>query len=78
LTVFPNPSRGEVFINLPDIELKNAELKIMDLDGKTIIVTQIGKGERNISVNMPKFKSGIFLIQVVGDNFFQSTRLLIE
>ncbi len=60
--VFPNPSRGQVTIDLkkPDV----ADLRLFGADGRLLLSKSVGDGER---IDLDRFGKGFFNLQLVFD-----------
>lgn len=72
LKVFPNPAKG--FVNVEVAETSN--LKILDITGKLFVEKTVEAGKHSIKLNM---KSGIYMLQVAGQNkSVSTTKLIVE
>ena len=57
ISIFPNPTNDRVTIQLTE-EVKNFNLKVMDLTGKTVLKTSI---KESTEISMSKFNSGTYM-----------------
>ena len=73
IAIYPNPSDGLMQVTLPE-DVKS--LSIIDLSGKVLLRL---KGVPNqLELNLKHLNSGIYLIKVVGRNFIESRRIIID
>ena len=78
VSVFPNPSYGEFFIDLENDNRKNAEILLFDLSGKLILRQQLNGNNENIKIDVPGLE-GTFLLQVNnGDKQYFSKIILLD
>ena len=64
--VYPNPTSGEVTIQLPrNFSGENLQIKLTDLLGKTVFTQEFNITNQQIELQLPdQLKSGIYLIQL--------------
>ena len=72
--VYPNPTNGYVRTRIKDLDLINAELKIFDVFGKEVFKFEIINLISEIHFGLP---SGMYFLQVRGDNFCQMQKMEI-
>jgi hypothetical protein len=76
LNVWPNPSRGEISLEVPqDIE-NDYEIQVVDLLGQVVYLERaqqrsLWRGNLNLS-------SGVYVVKLVGDNKLYAVPLIIE
>lgn len=64
LSMFPNPTNGQLTIDLSNINLSNfISLNIINVNGKTVMSEQKAYSDK-VSVDVFSLKSGIYIIQV--------------
>jgi len=75
--LFPNPSSGEIAIEVTNIDLDNSEVKILDLIGKEVYASNLSYGlETNIDLSNQK--EGIYIVQLLKNGkLIQSEKLVI-
>ncbi len=79
LSVYPNPTRGNVTVSLNIPSSENGNVKIFDMTGKLVFETQksFSAGENKFSIN-EKLSSGIYQLNVLaGRNTFQKKLQII-
>ncbi len=79
LTAFPNPAEGTVNIKIP-IALKNAELSVVNLTGKTIKSKKIEKtnADEIIRMDLNTIPAGLYLIKITTASQTLTTRFIIK
>ncbi len=67
LTAYPNPTNGNITIELRDLSNNNSELKVMDAFGKLIYETTISENNKflnSLSVDLSTYKPGLYFVTV--------------
>ena len=80
LTVFPNPSNGEMTLTLNAPETTSATLRIMDASGR-VVLNQILTGFNDnfqMNLNLGDQTPGIYFLQVLTDGEVFARRLIVE
>lgn len=79
MAIYPNPSRGQLKLSLSDLQDRDLQLSIVDLTGKNVFEMDLhSEGpsldqELNLDLN-----SGIYLVQLRGENTQIQDKLIIE
>lgn len=72
MNVFPNPAKDIVNVELAEL----SQVRILDITGKILVEKTVKAGRNSIPLNL---KSGIYLLQVAGQNkSVSTTKLLVE
>ena len=67
VTVFPNPSNGEVNIQFENIAKEQLTVHVFDLSGKLIIDEDLGAYNSNIyTMDLSRYENGIYFVRVIG------------
>jgi hypothetical protein len=77
ISVFPNPTKGMVNVHWSE-DVKDGMIVVSDMTGKTVIarlLNNISAGQV-ITLNLENNANGIYLVQVKGNNF-QTTRKIV-
>ena len=66
---YPNPTSGELNIELSTEKASNGKISIIDMQGKEIISRPIGfnQGVSNFKLDMSEMKAGLYLVKVTDD-----------
>jgi hypothetical protein len=75
LSVFPNPAKGRVQVNVPNASGK-LFYTIVQLNGKTVLTGNFIGATHTIDVS--QLASGSYLIQVTGNEFTKTEKLIIQ
>ncbi len=75
--VYPNPSRGKFYVNLPEfLEEQTIEFSLFSLDGKLLLRKTITTQQN--SINATKIDHGIYIAKFQSGAFTLSQRLIIN
>lgn len=79
ISMYPNPSAGEVFFDFPELNEGILSIKLMDINGKEIysyISESKSNGER---VDLSSIKKGFYLVQInIDGEFLEMQKLLLK
>lgn len=80
LTVYPNPSTGEVFVKVNSISSENVELIVTNSMGQTVLIQNhfIPAGESAIQINMSEFSNGLYFIRLENKNTSGNSKVLLN
>jgi hypothetical protein len=75
INVFPNPTSGELNIELTMEQEAIITLKIMDISGRIVKQVQSNTfiGENTVNVNLTELNAGLYIIQVINNNQLMHT-----
>lgn len=76
--VYPNPVKGDLYINLPVKSLSLYEIGLYDMFGKLLYRTQSSESELQISIDKLNLTSGVYVLQANDNNFNFSKKVLVE
>ncbi len=71
LSLYPNPTNGNVTVSFKGIEGENAKMTIMDLSGRTVQSENLGKlttSEVNFNFETAGLGSGVYLVNISSDS----------
>jgi hypothetical protein len=75
--VYPNPSKGELFICLNEIPQTSFELAILDLSGNTLERKEYSQ-RKELKLNMEFLRPGIYILQVKSGSTIEHQRIIIQ
>jgi len=78
LTIYPNPSNGEFTIEKPIDLNETVHIKILDVTSRLILETTIDKESQNKRIDISKYDSGIYYIQLIINDQVSVKRILKE
>jgi hypothetical protein len=75
-SIYPNPSNGNININSV-VDAGDATISIVDLNGRTVF-TQNVELHNSVNINAESLKTGVYIIQINGDNYSHKAKLIIK
>ena len=63
-TVYPNPSNGEILLELGDYVSKELHLELIDMYGRTVFVKELDFATEKERINLNSFTNGIYFLKV--------------
>ena len=80
INIYPNPSQNSFSINISsNLVGKVSDLKIIDITGKIIIKKDnIDLSNRNITINEPNLKSGVYFIVINANGKIYRNKIVIS
>ena len=80
ISIFPNPSNGELSIQLSQNVLQNGNLEIIDISGKKIFQRRITNSEMSemINLNFLKLSPGIYFVVFKAENQIAHGKIVIQ
>jgi len=79
-TVYPNPVKDQLFIQLPDYKKPTLTATVMDMTGKVILKEKLNaKGNGQFNLNFAGQKvSGNYILNVSGDNLNSNFKIIVQ
>ncbi len=78
--IYPNPSKGQIFIKLNGLDMADSVIHIYDVNGSKVITSSLGKttNEKKIELSLNNLTKGIYFVEIEGKEFKQMQKLLIN
>jgi hypothetical protein len=76
VSMYPNPTKGEVTLDFKKLVLEEVELKVMDISGRQILIKNYKSGLSKIEFDLSEYGSGIYIV-ILQIKSWQSSRKLI-
>ena len=73
LNVFPNPSAGVYFVNIPKEE--NVLIVVLDLNSKVILRKKVSNNVTS-RIDLSKYEDGVYFIQVFCENEIYTNKVI--
>ncbi len=64
IKIYPNPTKGNLVVEIPDLEAEAIRLLIFNLQGKQLVNKNVSPNTRT-QLNMNSFLSGMYIMKVV-------------
>jgi hypothetical protein len=80
LSLYPNPTNGEVFISFKGYDGEFATINVMDINGRVVKAQNLGKlstGDVNYSFETSDLASGVYIVNVTSDSGLRRVSKLI-
>lgn len=77
ISLYPNPSKGIVTIDLHELPLKNIQLSVSEISGRSVYVSKLNS-DNKIYLDMTSFNRGIYFITITGLDIFEVKKIIIE
>lgn len=79
LTIFPNPSSGEIRISVSTKHSSEKNYEIFDLSGKVMLSGEILSSTNNqdAKINIRSLRAGTYIIMVISDNLVQTGKMVV-
>ena len=77
MSVFPNPSSGEITIDSPILESGNTQIKVFSIDGKAMLEKTEIKRATTTTMNLSHFPNGIYVIQLMNQDHFAQEKVVM-
>ncbi len=80
ISIMPNPAIDYVNINFTITQAENLNLKIYDISGKLIKQSILNGilGENNNTLDVSDFSSGLYFLQLEGNNYLQQATFIVD
>jgi extracellular elastinolytic metalloproteinase len=75
-SIYPNPSNGNINIS-SIVDAGDVTISIVDLNGRTVF-TQNVELHNSVNINAESLKTGIYIVQINGDNYSHTAKLIIK
>ncbi len=78
VTLFPNPTTGQLHLNWDD-QLSNVlSVKLSNIDGRVLGEWEVGDAASALSLDIAEFGKGLYLIQVLTEDAFVSKKVVVN
>jgi extracellular elastinolytic metalloproteinase len=74
--IYPNPSKGIVNIQ-SRLDLGSADISVFDINGRKVFNQNV-EIQNVVSINTENLSTGIYILQINGENYSHTTKLIIE
>ncbi|PHR49967.1 MAG: hypothetical protein COA32_02200 [Fluviicola sp.] len=74
LIVYPNPSSSEISVKNIPLTANVKEIKIFDPSGRIVKEINVENDSNNININIEELSNGFYYLQLLGDDYKNSTK----
>lgn len=81
LKVFPNPSLGQIQIQLKNTLAKKGKVEVYDIEGQLVaekLLLPYNNKELSIELDLTYLQTGVYTIKVITGDFLESQKILIQ
>ena len=78
ISFYPNPSKGNVFLNVNNLRNETIELEIVNVLGQIVLKDVLPGGEYSRTIDLSMYSKGIYLIKLSKDNAILLEKLMLE
>ena len=78
ITVYPNPAKSNLYINKGTLDAENYAVKIIDINGKTIIKKEFNNSQLVEQISVSQLTSGIYMCMISTDSKQIFKKIIIE
>ena len=75
IKIYPNPTKGNLIVEIPDFETKKIRILVFNLQGKEIL-NKIGSPNSRNQVNLRDLPSGIYVLKIVAGQEFSDWKII--
>ena len=76
VNVYPNPTKGNLNVNLPDNKGKGITIIVTNLIGKVVLQNKVVNNSTGFNLDLSGFDNGIYFVKVIGDGFENSVKVV--
>jgi len=74
--IYPNPSDGNINISTV-IDAGDVKISIMDINGRTVFTQDMTLSD-TVSINANNLQTGLYIVQIDGDNYTHTAKVIIR
>jgi len=78
IKLYPNPSKGDVTIELSAHLTEALQLEIFSADGKSFMQHVIAKGTQQETLKLDRIVPGVYIVKLSNSSFIESRKLIIR
>ena len=77
ISIFPNPSMGEITIESPVLESGNTQVVVFDINGKLLLEKNEFRRAENVELYLGHLPNGMYVIQLMNQEHFVQQKVVI-
>lgn len=75
--LYPNPSQGNITIELPGVGEEDIEIRIFNEKGQTVLNRSLSKGQSSWNLDLPELASGLYLVKMHMGQTTKTEKLIV-
>lgn len=75
IKIYPNPTKGNLIVEIPDFEAEKISILVFNLQGKEIMYKTGAPNSRN-QVNLSNLPSGMYVLKIVAGQEFSDWKII--
>jgi hypothetical protein len=76
--VYPNPTSGQVYVNLPNGATQEVMVQLMDASGRVVRTAQLSNNQNAVEFDLSGMASGLYLVRLNQGNETKTVKLMVK
>jgi len=77
IKIYPNPTKGNLVVEIPDLDLKTVRIMVFNLQGKQLVIKNISPNSRTL-LNMQNLSSGMYVLKIIAEQKSSEWKIIKE
>jgi len=77
MSIFPNPSLGEITVESPVLESGNTQIMVVDMNGNLLLEKNEFHREESTTINLSHLPNGMYIVQLMNQEHFVQNKVMI-
>ena len=81
ISIYPNPVKDNLFVNIPLQQQSNISLQLFDTNGKKVYATlpeTFNRGRHDFTIKTEKLSAGVYNLVIISDNEISNKKVIIS
>jgi extracellular elastinolytic metalloproteinase len=78
VTLFPNPTTGNIVIEWTDQLAEIEAIQLFNIDGRSLSTWTVDSNANNLSLNITQFGKGVFMLQILTNNQLITKKVVVK
>jgi hypothetical protein len=76
--VYPNPTSGQVYVNLPAGATQEVMVRVMDASGRVVRTAQLSNNQNAVEFDLTGMSSGLYFVHLSQGNEVKTVKLMVK
>ncbi len=76
--VYPNPTSGQVYVNLPTGATQEVMVRVMDASGRVVRTAQLSNNQNAVEFDLTGMSSGLYFVHLSQGNEVKTVKLMVK